>query len=142
VHFRLGPTRWNFGILQRDRPSIAANPHLPFATTHECSFRHASRSPVATSPAWCPAHWLPNELHDARRTARELGRSCAAWMYSVHVQHHHPFQTMSMPNGGIGNGIMDSATIDPSALNAAGTSVIPRVVALHNPITKRRALSQ
>ncbi|KAH7085737.1 chromatin remodelling complex Rsc7/Swp82 subunit-domain-containing protein [Paraphoma chrysanthemicola] len=37
-------------------------------------------------------------------------------MYSVHMQ---PVHTMS--NGGMGNGIMDpSATIDPSALNAAG----------------------
>ncbi|KAF2131613.1 hypothetical protein P153DRAFT_421615 [Dothidotthia symphoricarpi CBS 119687] len=36
-------------------------------------------------------------------------------MYSV-----HPVQTMSMSNGGIGNGAMDpSATIDPAALNAA-----------------------
>jgi len=43
-------------------------------------------------------------------------------MYSVHVQ--YPLQTMSMPNGGIGNGLMDpSGTIDPSALNAAGTRV-------------------
>jgi hypothetical protein len=38
--------------------------------------------------------------------------------------HAHPVQTMSMSNGGIGNGIMDpSGTIDPSALNAAGTFV-------------------
>jgi hypothetical protein len=40
---------------------------------------------------------------------------------------------MSMSNGGIGNGIMDpSGTIDPSALNAAGTilHVSSRVQAL------------
>lgn len=61
-------------------------------------------------------------------------------MYSVHVQQHHPLQTMSMPNGGIGNGIMDpSGTIDPSALNAAGTCEILRAVALHTPINWRRA---
>jgi hypothetical protein len=48
-------------------------------------------------------------------------------MYSVHA---HPVQTMS--NGGIGNGIMDpTGTIDPSALNAAGTLLVSHVVALH-----------
>ncbi|KAH6392464.1 hypothetical protein HBI14_198700 [Parastagonospora nodorum] len=52
-------------------------------------------------------------------------------MYSVHA---HPVQTMSMSNGGIGNGIMDpSGTIDPSALNAAGVLVGPSQPAAQQP---------
>jgi len=44
-------------------------------------------------------------------------------MYSVHA-----YPLPAMANAGIGNGLMDpSGTIDPSALNAAGTCARPLI---------------
>jgi hypothetical protein len=115
--------RWNFGNLQRapSRP-----PHLPFATTPNApTATHTRREspPRRRRPTPIGPHLssiatrAPSLVRPA--DSRRLG------MYSVHV---HPAPTMS--NGGIGNGIMDpSGTIDPSALNAAGTSAPPSVVA-------------
>jgi hypothetical protein len=64
---RLAPPAGTSGTCSA-RPSWIL-PHLPFATTTECSFRHTNNpSRVATSPASCPAHWPLAALdHDARR---------------------------------------------------------------------------
>jgi hypothetical protein len=52
-------------------------------------------------------------------------------MYSVHA-----YPLPAMANAGIGNGLMDpSGTIDPSALNAAGTCARPH-------LSRRRDVAQ